>query len=147
MARDRLESTLRSVASSVTAEAIAAGGVTDALMRELEANSTELDAAASDLGGALGRAPIDVEDAIAGVGEIQQAGDDFAAARVAAAASLQSLGEANGVVAVGRAATEAVQAAKEVFDSGIAYVKAVDSASSSTRQELRAGFDAAPECR
>lgn len=120
--------------------------VEDQLQSQIDAGLDEITAAMATLGTALGRAPIDYQEASDMATQINGKGERFASSRQAAEDSLRAVADAGNPVAAALALADASNRAKEAFDAGVDFLQTVDAATRPVRGELRQAFDQAPGC-
>ena len=121
-------SALDQIQRQLTIQVLALGDAADALQTTLTQVPVDF-LAANDMVTALTKSGADTKDAANQVGEHLKAATD-----------------AGNVLSAAAELGQALIAAKSTFEAGQAFVSAIGDATSTTNAELRAAFDAAPEC-
>lgn len=115
----------------------------DRLQSGLDALTLEMDG----LGRALGRAPIDYQDANDALVLVMTDVRDFRQARDAAAGSIAAIGQVGGPLELVDAIRTAAASVSDAYQAGRDVLTTLDEVTSPTRGELRDAFHAATPCR
>jgi len=146
-ARDRVTSAVADLPGLALQDALAAvlspQQAQDRLASGLDALTVEMDG----LGRALGRAPVDYQEAndalVAVLADVQAFGE----ARDVAAGSIAAIGQASGPIALVDAIRTAAASVGDAYQAGRAALSTLDGVTSPARGELRDAFNAATPCR
>lgn len=143
----RVKTSVSALGSNLSFDISADRSVLDQIQRQLTIQVLALGDAADALQTSLTKVPVDIGAANDMVIALTKGGNDTKAAANQVGAHLTAATSAGNILSAVAEVGQALVAAKATFDAGQAFVAAIGDATSTTNTELRAAFDAAPECR
>jgi len=142
----RVKTSVSALGRNVSYDITADRSALDQIQRQLMIQVLALGEAADALQKTLTQVPVDFIAANDMVVALQKSGTDTKEAANQVGAHLSAATEAGNLLSAVAEVGQAVIAAKAAFEAGQAFVGAIGDATSTTNAELRAAFDAAPEC-
>lgn len=143
---DRVKTSVGALGSNLSYDITADRSALDQIQRQLTIQVLALGDAASALQTTLTKVPVDFVAANDLVVVLQKSGTDTREAANQVGEHLKAATEAGNVLSAAAEVAQAFVAAKAAFEAGQAFVSEIGSATSSANTELRAAFDAAPQC-
>lgn len=143
----RVKTSVSALGKNLSYDITADRSAIEQIQRQLTIQVLALGDAADALQTSLAQVPIDFVAANDMVVALTKSGTDTKDAANQVGQHLQAATEAGNVLSAAAEVGQALVAAKATFEAGQAYVTAIVDATSTTNAELRAAFDAAPECQ
>ncbi|MDI1289912.1 MAG: hypothetical protein PSX37_08210 [bacterium] len=143
---DRVKTSVSALGSNLSYDITADRSALEQIQRQLTIQVLALGDAASALQTSLTKVPVDFVAANDMVVALQKTGTDTKDAAGQVTEHLKAATEAGNVLSAAAEVGQALVAAKAAFEAGQAFVSEIGSATSTANTELRAAFDAAPQC-
>lgn len=143
---DRVKTSVGALGGNLSYDMTADRSTLEQIQRQLTLQVLALGDAASALQSSLSKVPVDFVAANDMIVALQKTGADTKDAANQVGEHLKAATEAGNVLAAAAEVGQAFVAAKAAFEAGQAFVSEIGSATSTANTELRAAFDAAPQC-
>ena len=143
---DRVKTSVSALGGNLSYDITADSSALEQIQRQLTIQVLALGDAASALQTALTKVPVDFVAANDMIVGLQKTGTDTQDAASQVGAHLKAATEAGNVLSAAAEVGQAVVAAKAAFEAGQAFVSEIGNVTSTANTELRAAFDAAPQC-
>lgn len=143
----RVKTSVSALGKNLSYDITADRSAIEQIQRQLTIQVLALGDAADALQTSLAQVPIDFVAANDMVVALTKSGTDTKDAANQVGQHLQAATEAGNVLSAAAEVGQALVAAKATFEAGQAFVTAIGEATSTTNAELRAAFDASPECQ
>lgn len=146
-ARDNLNAAVSALGRNLSYDVTSDRSALEQIDRQLRIQALSVANAAGELQTAVAAVPVDFQAANDLIVVVDKARTDTTEAVDQVKASLDAMVNAENVVAGVAEAGKALVAGKAAFEAGQVLVSSVTDAASTTNDELRAAFDAAPGCQ
>lgn len=146
-ARDAFVASVVDVAGSLEYDPEDPASIGEQFQQQLPGQLDGVDAAASDLGAALGGIPLDYVDAAATIPLLQERIEALSAAKDEAVGHVDAARGAGDPVSAGIEWLRAAAAAKATYDAGVLVKDSLGDLAGSADGDIRDAFAASPRCR
>ncbi len=143
---DRVKTSVSTLGGNLSYDITADSSALEQIQRQLTIQVLALGDAASALQTSLTKVPVDFVAANDMIVALQKSGTDTKDAANQVGEHLKAATDAGNVLSAAAEVGQAFVAAKAAFEAGQAFVSEIGSATSTANTELRAAFDAAPQC-
>ncbi|MGI9196845.1 MAG: hypothetical protein ACR2KE_05220 [Candidatus Nanopelagicales bacterium] len=147
VARDALLASVVDMATSLTYDPQDPASVGEQFQRQIPGQLDGVEAAARDLGTALGGVPLDYVEAAASITALQADLDRLSASKDTALGHVSAAQGAGDPVSAGVEWLQAAIAAKETYDAGMVVKDSLGAVVGSADGDVGDAFATAPECR
>lgn len=145
-ARDALLASVVEVAGSLEYDPADPASIGEQFQQQIPGQLDGIDAAAQDLGAALGGIPVDYIDAAVAIPILQQRIDGLSVAKDEAMGHVSAAQSAGDPVSAGIEWLRAAAAAKATYDAGVLVKDSLGELVGSTDGDIRDAFATAPRC-
>jgi len=145
-ARDGLITSVVDVAGSLEYDPDDPASVSEQLQQQMPGRLVGIEQAASELGSALGRIPLDYVDAAAAIPPLQDRLSTLGDAKDQALGHVDAAQQAGNPVSAGVEWIRAAAAAKATYDAGVLVKESLDELVDSADGDIRDAFATAPGC-